>query len=101
MTTQGYTGEDFRGIWYEAYRRGYDRGMAERRAGYDRNDSPLSGEWAGESIPELLGDLIQEGETLADALSGSDDEVNPNDIEGMVCDEYEAGYWRAFDNATL
>lgn len=43
--------------------------------------SPLSGEWAGESIPELLGDLLRDAEGI--------------DADN-VCDAYMAG----FDAAT-
>lgn len=60
--------------------------MARRRgeddATYDRNDGayrldPLSGQWAGESVRELLGDLI-------DAVG--------DEYESDVCDAYETGY---------
>ncbi len=44
----------------EAARRGSDFGI-----GRDFSESgPLSGEWAGESIPELLGDLLEMAEAL-------------------------------------
>lgn len=64
----------------EAYWRGYDRGKADQRAGY-RNDAPLSGEWAGESIPELLGDLYESLplDQQAEAIE-------------HLCDQYEEGY---------
>lgn len=43
----------------EAYDRGKARGANDRASGApDRSDDILSGEWAGESIPELLGDII-------------------------------------------
>lgn len=60
--------------------RGEARGMDDRDAGV-WNDAPLSGEWAGESVRELLGDLI---DALGDGFA--DD----------VCDAYEAGYALAF-----
>jgi hypothetical protein len=66
-----------------AFERGQERGKGDKEAGY-RNESPLSGEWAGESIPELLGDLIIE---FADGGSN----------EQELCDLYEAGYNEAFD----
>ena len=58
----------------EAKSRGYDRGHADALYGF-KNEAPLSGEWAGESIPELLGDLIE----------------NDDDYE-IMCDAYETGY---------
>lgn len=69
------------------------RKRGEDHATYDRNDGafrpdPLSGEWAGESVAELLGDLI-------DALG--------NDYAGDVCDAYEAGYagvWAGSESVT-
>jgi hypothetical protein len=73
-------------------------GMARKRgedhATYDRNDGafrpdPLSGEWAGESVAELLGDLI-------DALG--------EDYELDVCEAYEAGYagvWSDVDSVDV
>lgn len=65
-----------------AYERGLERGKADKADGF-YNDSPLSGEWAGESIPELLGDLFDVYE---------DGEHNDSDL----CDAYEAGYEKAF-----
>lgn len=55
------------------------------RATYDRadgiyNPSPLSGEWAGESIKELLGDLCDDDEIIT-----------------YLCDEYEDGYESVFE----
>lgn len=69
---------------YQAYQRGLDRGRCDERAGY-YNDTPLSGEWAGESIPELVGDLI-----------GDDD-----DMHDAICDHYENGYRAAFDQRSF
>ena len=58
----------------EAKSRGYR--CARIDAGYEySNDSPLSGEWAGGSIPEYLGDLIE-----------SDDDYE------IICEAYESGY---------
>lgn len=58
----------------EAKRRGRAAGLARRAEVDDLNNlpdwSPLSGEWAGESIPELLGDLLPDGyqdEEIVDA----------------------------------
>lgn len=53
------------------------------------NPSPLSGEWAGESINELLGDLIDK----CDDLSLGD----VCDFVQWLCDEYEDGYISVFD----
>ena len=66
----------------------------EEHATYDRNDGeyrtdPLSGVFAGESVRELLGDLI-------DALG--------EDYELDVCDAYEAGYasvWSDVDHVDV
>jgi hypothetical protein len=64
--------------------RGEERGMNDRDAGV-YNDAPLSGEWAGESVRELLGDLIDAvGDEYADD----------------VCDAYESGYFLAFDDVS-
>lgn len=56
--------------------------------------SPLSGEWAGESIPELLGDLIDESEGLV----GSGDDLD--DASDAICDAYEAAFEKAWMQAT-
>lgn len=61
----------------EAYHLGRSRGECDRAEGRD-NPTPLSGEWAGESIPELLGDLVRDAD---DAYF----------VE--LCDEYERGYF--------
>lgn len=65
-------------IYKEAYALGKAHGAYDRREGV-YNDSPLSGEWAGESIPELLGDLWRE--------VGDD-----GDLLQELCEEYEKGY---------
>lgn len=64
-----------------AYDRGYARGANDLYEGFI-NEAPLSGEWAGESIPELLGDLL---DTYEDGESNEDD----------LCVAYEAGYQKA------
>jgi hypothetical protein len=70
------------------------RKRGEEHATYDRNDGayrpdPLSGEWAGESVRELLGDLIDAvGDEYADD----------------VCDAYETGYagvWSDVDSVDV
>ena len=58
----------------EAKSRGYECARSDALYGY-WNDSPLSGEWAGGSVPELLGDLIE-----------SDDDYE------IICEAYESGY---------
>ena len=67
----------------ESYRRGRLRGEANESNNY-YNDAPLSGEWAGESINELLGDLI-----------GDDDDYEWAD---EICQAYLDGYQIAFDS---
>ena len=71
-------------MFRRAYAMGEAHGLRDKENGIC-NDSPLSGEWAGESIPELLGDLYRE--------VGDD-----GDLLDALCDEYEKGYestnWR-------
>jgi hypothetical protein len=71
----------------EAYWRGYERGQADAREGY-RNDAPLSGEWAGESIPELLGGLYESLPL----------DLQPDAID-RLCDAYEEGYYEGNTDA--
>lgn len=44
-----------------AYQRGYERGLGDNESRY-YDESPLSGEWAGYSVRELLGDLLDAAE---------------------------------------
>lgn len=67
----------------ESYRRGRLRGESDEYNNY-YNDAPLSGEWAEESINELLGDLI-----------GDDDDYEWSD---EICQAYLNGYQIAFDS---
>ena len=67
-----------------AFDRGLVQGTIDRDNGF-YNDSPLSGEWAGESVTELLGDLF---------LNFTDFSNNIDEL----CDAYEAGYQSAFEN---
>lgn len=69
-------------IIQESRERGYSQGLADRDNDY-RNEAPLSGEWAGESINELLGDL------LSNILAYGDD------FYDEVCVAYEEGYEEA------
>ena len=71
-----------------AFQRGRERGQGDERAD-SYNAEPLSGEWAGESIPELLGDL------WADV----DDAEIPEWYLATICDYYEKGYQSAFEDA--
>jgi hypothetical protein len=52
-----------------------------------KNDFPLSGEWAGESIPELIGDLL---------AKTTDDEHGHE-----ICMAYEDGYSEGYDMALV
>lgn len=63
----------------EAYERGKARGTHDKSEG-THNPEPLSGEWAGESMQELLGDL-------ADKIS-----VDHPDNFSDLCEAYEDGY---------
>lgn len=83
MDTNTTTNNDL--LINEAGWRGILRGQDDRLNGMPRNDAPLSGEWAGESITELLGDLI---------ISGGDDGDFVNDL----CEEYERCYNYAYDD---
>lgn len=65
-------------IYKRAHALGEAHGERDKANGFC-NDSPLSGEWAGESIPELLGDLYRE--------VGDD-----YDLLQELCEEYEKGY---------
>lgn len=71
-----------------AWQRGHERGRADERENY-YNDAPLSGEWAGESIPELLGDLI----------AGTADDIDDDELTDLyteLIEHYEQGYLAAF-----
>jgi len=59
-----------------AHFRGVEHGEADAERG-NYNDAPLSGEWSGESIPEILGDLLRHV---------------PVSAHDEVCSEYEDGY---------
>lgn len=66
----------------EAIKRGRERGY-EDKMNDCVTDSPLSGERAGESINELLGDVLY--------LHDEDTE----DANGALLDAYEDAYWKA------
>lgn len=70
-----------RNIITEARERGHDHGLYDGMALIKRN-FPLSGEWAGESLNELLGDLL----TLAEN----------DEHQHEVCEAYEDGYFRGY-----
>ena len=57
------------------------------------NPNPLSGEWAGESMMEILGDLIDSW----DGVSDSDMDIDEYAILNDACDAYESGYDSVFD----
>lgn len=76
-----------REIEEESHGRGFATGRADRLSGPFPNLAPLSGEYAGESVRELLGDLL-------DALVRlGEEEDNAYDIVG---DAYESGYSDGF-----
>ena len=66
-----------------AIHRGFQRGYDEAESGLMKNDFPLSGEWASESINELLGDLLK--------IAGDDEHGHE------VCMAYEDGYSNGYD----
>lgn len=74
----------------DAYRLGKSHGNADRMEGY-YNDAPLSGEWAGESIPELLGDLYRE------VCARAESELDASDVLSDLCDAYEEGYYSVWE----
>jgi hypothetical protein len=76
--------EKYETILIAAYERGASQGNNDRLTGH-QSDAPLSGEWAGESITELLGDLIAQAEKLV----GEPD----TGLQQDICDNYEAGYY--------
>jgi hypothetical protein len=69
-----------------ALMRGYARGENDALTLAEKDHSPLSGEWAGESMTELLGDLI--------ALAENDEHADE------VCLAYERGYSAGYDHRT-
>jgi hypothetical protein len=71
-------------ILIEAYERGQRQGWHDKLQGYE-NPTPLSGEWAGESIPEILGDLIANAEELIGEYDSG--------VWQDICDNYETGYF--------
>lgn len=78
-----------RQIWDTARRRGADHFAAVG----PRESGCLSGEWAGESVAELLGDLIDQAETLYGQ------EWVAGDLASEICAEFEAGYENAWADA--
>jgi len=69
----------------QARERGVRRGHDDQW-GDVRNYEPLSGEWAGESVTELLGDLLELGYSVR-----IDD-----GMEDDICDAYLDGYDSVF-----
>lgn len=64
--------------------RGYHAGQAAATNGQRRTD-PLSGEWAGESMRELIGDLVDEAATI----HGGEPDA---DCWDDMATEYETGF---------
>ena len=71
----------------DAHGRGFATGRADRLSGPFPNLAPLSGEWSGESVRELLGDLIDAFVRLGES---------ENDAHDIVCDSFESGYVDGF-----
>lgn len=74
-----------------AYWEGVVMARADERAGGEPREAPLSGEWAGESVPELLGDLVDG--VLA---GGSVPDLDESAVYEILCDAFELGYMGAF-----
>jgi hypothetical protein len=71
----------------QAFERGYKRGYGEYADDAPKNDFPLSGEWADESMSELIGDLL--------ALTTDDEHGHE------ICMAYEDGYSEGYDMACV
>lgn len=71
----------------DAEARGYERGANDALALAEKNDFPLSGEWAGESMNELIGDLL--------ALAENDEHGHE------ICMAYEDGYSLGYDDGIV
>lgn len=67
-----------------ARERGYEAGQLAARNG-SRRTNPLSGEWAEESMQELIGDLVNEAATI----HGGDPD---SDSWDDMANEYETGF---------
>lgn len=81
----------------EAYWRGVRMALSDQdvRGSWPRV-SPLSGEWAGESVIELLGDLI---DAVADGENMESD-WDVYDVQDALCETFEQGYAQAFPDVT-
>lgn len=90
--------EKYGDILVQAYERGVAQGMHDKMSGY-HNPTPLSGEYAGESANEILGDLIQEATMISAEMKGlgedgmDDLDSDPYEAYQDVCDNYETGYF--------
>ena len=99
MNTQTeQTHDKYEDILVKAYERGVTQGTFDRLKGY-YNPTPLSGEYAGESPNEILGDLIRRATMISAEMKGLGEE-GMDDLDGDpyeayqdVCDNYETGYF--------
>lgn len=71
----------------EAFARGEQAGTYDAQSLAEKNHAPLSGEWAGESMVELIGDLIENAE--------NDEHCHE------ICQAYEDGYSHGYDNEVV
>jgi hypothetical protein len=78
---------DTTNIINEAEQRGYKRGAHDALCLAEKQDYPLGGEWAGESLNELLGDLLALAEN--------------QEHEHETCVAYEDGYSRGYDETLV
>ena len=77
-----------------ANERGYQRGIADGLDGF-YNEAPLSGEWAGESPQELLGDLFRKAYYCQPASDADDFDIDKfSFMHQEIMDSYEEGYER-------
>lgn len=77
-----------------AYERGREWGKAHHANGR-REDAPLSGQWAGESISEIMGDIIRRIQNF------TSDSAVATELEWILLDAFEDGYNKVFDEPSL
>lgn len=65
--------EKYGDILIQAYERGVAQGTHDKMLGY-HNPTPLSGEYAGESANEILGDLIRQATMISAEMKGLGEE---------------------------
>lgn len=77
-----------------AYQRGRDWAQAHHANGR-RDDAPLSGQWAGESITEIMGDIVKRIPNF------TSDTAVATELEWVLLDAFEDGYNKFFEEQKL